>query len=147
MVSPGSIDASSFLSQAERARNQMVWKFTKSHQILKAKETALLSELDHVVASYKGEGIKKQIQQLQASKEFMITTISQNESTQTLQLSIAPLDARMKELQNNLDTIKVRMKSVQLEWDEELDQRLSQIGRITINAEKKFGLTFSRPIG
>ena len=147
MVSPASIDAISFFYQAKRVRNQIVWKFSKSHQILTTKETALLTELDHVVASYNGEEIKKQIQQFRASKEFMIATIRQNESTQTLQLSIAPLNARMNELQNKLDTIKVRMKSVQLEWDEELEQRLSQIGKITINAEKKIGITSPRPIG
>ena len=57
MASLHESESEPFLSQVERVRTEIRDKFSKSHQILNQRETALLSELDQLVASYKGEGV------------------------------------------------------------------------------------------
>ena len=44
-----------FLSQVERVREEMRSKFRRSHQILQQREAALMSELDQLESSYKGD--------------------------------------------------------------------------------------------
>ena len=73
-----------FLSQVERVRTDIRDKFSKSHQILNEREAALLSELDQLVASYKGEGVREQIQELNIIKESMKSKVQRNENQETV---------------------------------------------------------------
>ena len=121
-----------FLSQAERVRTEIRDKFSKSHQILNERETALLSELDQLVASYKGEGVREQIQELNLIKESMKLKVQRNENQETVMKGVAVMDDRIRELELILKSTETIMRRVELEWDGTLEERLSEIGRIRI---------------
>ena len=121
-----------FLSQAERVGTEIRDRFLRSHQLLHEREAALLSELDQLVASYKGEGVRKQIQQISNSKESIISALKGNENYEALELSIAPLNSRIRELEVSLERTETGMRRVELEWDGEMEERLREIGRIRI---------------
>ena len=121
-----------FLSQVERVRTEIRDKFSKSHQMLSERETALLSELDQLVSSYKGDGVMEQIEQLSNSKESIISALKGNENYEALEISIASLNARIRELELSMGTTETRMRRVELEWDGSLNKRLSEIGKIRI---------------
>ena len=128
MASLHESESEPFLSQVDRVRKEIRDKFSKSHQILNEKETALLSELDQLVTSYKGEGVREQIQELNLIKESMKSKVQRNENQEIVVKSAAMMDDRIRELEMNLET----MKRVELEWDETLEERLSEIGRIKV---------------
>ena len=121
-----------FLSQAERVRGEIRARFLSSHQVLHEREAALLSELDQLVASYEWEEVRNQIQQLSISKESIMSVLKENESHEALELSIAPLNSRIRELEASLEAAEARMESLELEWDEELERKLSETGGIRI---------------
>ena len=47
--------------------------------MLNEREAALLSELDQLVACYKGDGVREQIQELNLIKESMKSKVQRNE--------------------------------------------------------------------
>ena len=95
------------------------------------REAALLSE-HQLVASYKGEEVREQIQKISNSKEIIMFALKGNENYEALELSIAPLNSRIRELELILESTETRMRRVELEWDGTLEERLSEIGRIRI---------------
>ena len=132
------IEMSSFLTQAESVREEIKAKFFKSRQILEVKENDLLSELDQLVASYKGVRIKEQIQELNRMKETLESNVEHNENQETVVKSVAVMDTRIRELKMSLETTVTRMRSVELRWDGELEMKLSQIGWIWVEYEDSF---------
>ena len=132
MASLSESESEPFLSQVERVRKEIRDKFSKSHQTLNEREAALLSQLDQLVASYKGEEVREQIQQLSNSKESVMSALKGNENYEALELSIAPLNTRIRELELSLESTETRMSRVELEWDGTLEERLSEIGKIRI---------------
>ena len=88
--------------------------------MLQERETALLSELQQLEDTYKGEGVDRQVDQLRITKEQNIATLTDNENQAFLQQIIAQLDARMRELEASLETARDRMRRVELEWDTNL---------------------------
>ena len=50
-----------FLSQVERVRVELRERVARSHHVLQERETALLSELQQLEDTYRGEGVDKQI--------------------------------------------------------------------------------------
>ena len=129
MASFSDSESEEFLSQVERVRIEIRDKFSKSHQMLHEREAALLSELDQLVANYKVEEVRKQIQKISSSKESIISALKENEDYEALQLSIATLNSRIRELEVSLET---RMRRVELDWDGGLEGRLREIGGIRI---------------
>ena len=121
-----------FLSQVERVRTEIRDKFSKSHQMLNEREAALLSELDQLVASYKGEGVREQIQELNLIKESMKLKVQRNENLDTVVKGVTVMDDRIRELELILESTETRMRRVELEWDGTLGKRLSELGRIRI---------------
>ena len=132
MASSNNSGSESFLSQVEKVREEIRSKFLHSHQILHEREAMLLSEIDQLVASYRREGIEKEIQQLHTSKESIMSALKGNENYKAFELSIAPLNHRIRELELSLETAEGRMRRVELEWDPELEGRLSKVGGIRI---------------
>ena len=57
-----------FLTQIERVRVELRERVARAHQVLQERETALLSELQQLEDTYRGEGVGKQIDQLRISK-------------------------------------------------------------------------------
>ena len=125
----------SFLSQVERVRVELRERVARSHQVLQERETALLSELQQLEDTYRGEGVDKQIYQLRTHKEQTIATLTDNENNEFLEQSVAQLDARMRELEANLETARDRMRRVELEWDGNLEGILSRTGSIRVRGE------------
>ena len=121
-----------FLSQVERVRVELRERVARAHQVLQERETALLSELQQLEDTYRGEGVDKQIDQLRIHKEQTIVTLTDNNNKDFLEQSVTLLDARMRELDTNLETARDRMKRVELEWDGNLEGMLSSTGSIRV---------------
>ena len=146
MASAYGVREESFLSHVERVRSEIHTKFIRAHELLQAREADLLAELQRLVDEYKGEGITLQIKELSISKEGLRDALKGNENKIIFELSTAPIDARINELETKLRTAKDSYKSVSLEWDVELDKRLSVAGEIRLNAVKE-GIRDYKEIG
>ena len=121
-----------FLSQLERARVELREKVARAHQVLRERETALLSELQQLENTYRGEGVDRQVDQLRIIKEQVVATLTNNENKEFLEQNVALLDTQMRELAANLETARDRMRRVELEWDRKLDRILSSTGSIRV---------------
>ena len=132
MASARVVGENSFLSQVERVRVELRERVARAHQVLQERETALLSELQQLEDTYRGEGVDKQIYQLRIHKEQTIVTLTDNTNKEFLEQSVAQLDARMRELEANLETARDKMRRVELEWDANLEGMLSRTGSIRV---------------
>ena len=135
------VEEESFLSHVERVRSEIQTKFLRAHKILQDREADLLAELQRLV-----DGITQQIKQLSVSEDALRDTLTGNENKEFLNQSLAPIDARIKELETKLQRAKDTYKRVSLEWDVELDQKLSVAGDIRLNAVKE-GIRNYKEIG
>ena len=124
-----------FLSQVERVRVELREIVARAHKVLQERETALLSELQQLEDTYRGEGVDKQIDQLRLTNEQTIATLTDNKNKEFLEQSVALLDAHMRELEANLETARDRMRRVELEWDVNLEGMLSRTGSIRVRGE------------
>ena len=122
----------SFLSQLESVRVELRERVARAHQVLQERETALLSELQELEDSYRGEGVVEQIQELSLTKEHAEATLQKTENQKILQQIVTPLDGRMRELEVNLETARDRMRQVELEWNGNLQGILSKTGSIRV---------------
>ena len=126
----------------EEVRKELKANFLRSHQILQKRETALLSELDQLVANYRVEKIEEQMQDLDRMKEALKSTVQCEENQEIVVKSVAPINARIKELAVSLQEIRDKMCGVELDWDRELEEKLSKIGEINvITAQALEGIT------
>ena len=121
-----------FLSQLERARVELREKVARAHQVLQERETALLSELQQLEDTYRGEGVDRQIDQLRITKEQVAATLTDNKNKEFLEQNVALVDTQMRELAANLETARDRMRRVELEWDGNLERILSSTGSIRV---------------
>ena len=136
----------SFLSRVERVRSDIQTKFLRAHRVLQAREADLLAELERLADEYTGEGIMLQIKRLSSSKDALRDSLTENENKEVLYQSLAPINARIAELEIKVQRAKDTYKSVSLEWDVELDKRLSVAGEIRLNAVKE-GIRDYKKIG
>ena len=123
---------SSFLSQLERARAELRERVARAHQVLQERETALLSELQLLEDTYRGEGVDRQVDQLRIINEQTIATLTDNKNKEFLEQHVALLDTQMRELAADLETARDRMRRVELEWDTNLEGILSRTGSIRV---------------
>ena len=100
--------------------------------MLQERETALLSELQQLEDTYRGEGVDKQIDQLRITKEQVVATLTDNKNKEFLEQNVALVDTQMRELAANLETARDRMRRVVLEWDGNLERILSSTGSIRV---------------
>ena len=121
-----------FLSQLARARVELREKVARAHQVLQERETALLSELQQLEDTYRGEGVDRQIDQLRITKEQVAATLTDNKNKEFLEQTVSLLDTQMRELAANLETARDRMRRVELEWDGNLERILSSTGSIRL---------------
>ena len=146
MASAYGVGEESFLFHVERVRSEIHTKFIRAHELLQAREADLLAELQRLVDEYTGEGITLQIKELSNSKEGFRDALRGNENKEFLENQLANIDARIAQLQTKLRTAKDTYKSVSLEWDVELEKKLSVAGEIRLNAVKE-GIRDYRAIG
>ena len=136
----------SFLSRVERVRSDIQTKFLRAHRVLQAREADLLAELQRLADEYTGEGIMLQIKRLSSSKDALRDSLTENENKEILDQSLVPINARIADLEIKLLRAKDTYKSVSLEWDVELEKRLSVAGEIRLNAVKE-GIRDYKKIG
>ena len=137
MASADCVGEESFLSHVERVRSEIQSKFLIAHNILQEREADLLAELQRLVEEYTGKRITQQIKQLSVSKDALRETLTENENKEILDQNIASIDARIKKLETSLQRAKDTFKRVSLEWDVELDKKMSVAGDIRLNALKE----------
>ena len=146
MASADNLREESFFSHVERVRSKIETKFLRAHKILQAREADLLAELQRLVDEYTGDGITQQIKQLSVSKDALKDTLTGNENKEILNQNLASIDGRIEELVTKLQSLKDTYKSVSLEWDVELDKKLSVAGDIRLNTVKE-GIRNYKEIG
>ena len=145
MANPDGV-GDSFLSRVERVRSDIQTKFLRAHRVLQAREADLLAELQRLADEYTGEGIMLLIKRLSSSKDALRDSLVENENKEVLDQSLAPINARIAELEIKLQRAKYTYKSVSLDWDVELEKRLSVAGEIRLNAVKE-GIRDYKKIG
>ena len=121
-----------FLTQLQRVRVEIRERVSRSHRLLQWREAVLLSELQQLEDTYRGEKVIEQIQELSRLKEQALITPQRN-NDQDLYMYIFQKDARMRELKAYPDTATDRMRRVELEWDGSLEIKLSRIGSIRVS--------------
>ena len=146
MASVDSVEDQSFHSRVQRVRDEIQVKFLQAHKILQDREADLLVELKRLIDEYEGDGLLDQIKQLSDSKDTLMTTLKGNENTEILNQSIAPINTRIQEFETKLQTAKEIYKTISLEWDVELEKKLSVAGEIRLNAGKE-GIRDYKEIG
>ena len=143
---PDGIRGCNFLSQVERVRKEIQAKFERAHKLLQDREASLLAELQRLTNEYVGEGITQQINELSISMEALRNTLKGNDNKLILDQSVAPIDARIEELKTKLQTVRDTYRSVSLEWNVELDKKLSVAGEIRLNSVRE-GIRDYKAIG
>ena len=146
MASAYGVGEESFLSHVERVNSEIHTKFIRVHELLQAREADLRAELQKLIDEYIGEGITQRIKQLSISKVALSDALTDNENKEFLENQLANIDARIAELKTKLQTAKITYKSVSLEWDVELEKKLSVAGEIRLNAVKE-GIRDYKAIG
>ena len=142
MASADCVAEESFLSSIERIRSEIHNKFQEAHRMLQDREADLIAELQRLTDEYTGEGIAEHIKQLSISKDALEETLTDKV---IFDESIAPINTRITELEANLQRVTDTYISVSLEWDVDLEKKLSLAGEVRLNAVK--GLREYKEIG
>ena len=133
MAGIGTIGGDDFLSHVTRVRSEIRVKFLKAHKVLQDREADLSDKLQELEEEFIGDVITQKIQHLSITKDGLITALRGNENKDLLEMSTAPIDANIVELEHKLQNAKDTYKSVTLEWDVELEDILSLTGDILLN--------------
>ena len=133
MASIGTIRRDDFLIHVTRVRSEIRDKFLKAHKVLQDRETDLLIKLQELEDEFIGDVIRKQIEELNRSKDAMMNALTGNRNKYFLDQNLANIDAQIDELKQKFQTAKDTYKSVTLEWDVELEDKLSLTGDILLN--------------
>ena len=72
-----------------------------------------------------GDVMAKDIEQLNSSKDALMNALTGNVNKDFLDQNLANIDTRIDELKQKFRTVKDTYKSVNLEWDVELEDKLS----------------------
>ena len=121
-----------FLSHVTRVRSEIRDKFLKAHKVLQDREAYLLDKLQEFEEEFIGDVITKQIEELNLSKDAMMNALTGNRNKYFLDQNLANIDTQTDELKQKFQTAKDTYKSVTLEWDVELEDKLSLTGDILL---------------
>ena len=133
MASIGEIGGTDFLSHVLRVRSEIRDRFSRAHKVLQDRETDLLAMLQELEDEYTGDVITKQIEQLNLSKDVLVSTLTGNANKEVFDKSTAPIEASILELERKLQNAKDTYKSVTLEWNLEMEDTLSVTGDVLLN--------------
>ena len=133
MASIGPVGADDFLIHVTRVRSEIRDKFLKAHKVLQDREADLLIKLQELEDEFIGDVITKQIKKLNMSREALMDVLTENASKEVLKKATAPIDANILELERKSQNAKDTYKSVTLEWDVELKDKLSLTGDVLLN--------------
>ena len=133
MASIAAIGGDDFLLHVMRVRSEIRDKFLKAHKVLQDRETDLLAKLQELEDEFIGDVITQKINRLSITKDELITVLKGNEDKDLLDRNLANIDTRIYELKHKFQTAEATYKSVTLEWDVELEDKLSLTGDILLN--------------
>ena len=137
LSSLSSPDEDSFLTSVKQIRVQICEKFLKARKLLKARESVLLADLQRLEDDYTGEGVMEKIKQMNISKESLISTLKANENREMLELSLGPIETRIKELEAKLQTAKDTYKTLAFDWEDEWDMKVNDLGKLLLNPKER----------
>ena len=141
------VDGGEFTSQLESARADLREKFSRAHRLLQQGEDAIMKQLYQLEESYNEQRLRQteEIQELLASKENLQSTIKGNKNQKTLQAMLAPLEAKIKELQESGKGLQQR---ITLDWyrEEELEELLRGICSIKLSKLNKENYIIRKPV-
>ena len=123
-----------FLTQIERVRVEILERVARAHQVLQERETALLSELQQLEDTYRGEGVARQIHEFCRLSKQAVLSLQRIGMQEVHKQFITQLDARMREPEASAETAGDRMRRVELEWDGNLEGLLSRTGSIRVSS-------------
>ena len=133
MASIATIGGDDFLLHVMRVRSEIRDKFLKAHKVLQDRETDLLDKLQELEDEFIGDVITQKINHLSITKDGLITALKGNGNKDLLEKSTAPINANILELERKLHHMRDTYKIVTLEWDVELEDKLSLTGDILLN--------------
>ena len=133
MASIGATGGDDFLSHVMRVRSEIRDKFLRAHRVLQDREADLLAKLRELEEDFIGDVMSEQIKQLNQSKDALVDTLTGNASKEVLEKSTTLIDASILELERKLQNVKDTYKSITLDWDMELEDKLSITGDILLN--------------
>ena len=133
MANIAAIGGDDFLIHATRVRSEIRDKFLKAHKVLEDREADLLAKLKELEDEFIGDVIIKQIEELNLSKSALINTLKINNNKDVLDQNLTTTDTRIDELKKRFQTAKDTYRSVALEWDVELEDKLSLTGDVLLN--------------
>ena len=132
MATPNLQEPDRFLEHIGRVREEIGRKFFRARQVLGERETELLSELDQLEERYRGDAITEQIEELEKLKEVELAISKVNKNKDLVMQHVAELDDRVRKLREDWEKERSSMRRVELEWDAELEARLSKLGAIRV---------------
>ena len=138
MASVSVLSEDRFRSKVERVREEIRRKFFRAHQVLGERETELLSELDQLEERYRGDAITEQIDELNKLKEIQLATAKINKNKDIVMQHVSELNDNVKKLREDWEKERASMKRVELEWDAELEARLSELGVIRVSSVRDY---------
>ena len=138
MASVSVLSEDRFRSKIERVREEIRRKFFRAHQVQRERETELLSELDQLEERYRGDAITEQIEDLEKLKEVELATSKVNKNKDLVMQHVSELDDRVRKLREDWEKERASMRRVELEWDAELEARLSELGAIRVSSFRDY---------
>ena len=123
------------LNQFDRARREIRDKFARAHYLLQERETVLLAEVQELEDAFR-RGIADEIEQLSLSKGHLENTLKGNNVQEFLQRTIAEIDEKISQLKNPREKAQIK-EDVDFEWNPQLESKMSTLGAIRVNSEKK----------
>ena len=137
MTSIAAIIGNDFLLHVMRVRSEIRDKFLKAHKVLQNREADLLAKLQELEDEFIGDVITNQIEELNLSKDSLMNTLTGNKNKYYLNQNVTNIDTQIYELKHKFQTAKDTYKSVALEWDVELEDKLSLTGDILNGVTRK----------
>ena len=133
MASIAAIGRDDFLLHVMRVRSEIRDKFLKAHKVLQDRETDLLTKLQELEDEFIGDVMTQEINHLSITRDELITVLKGNENKDLLDQNLANINSRIDELKHKFQTAKDTYKSLTLEWDVELEDKLSLTGGMLLN--------------
>ena len=138
MASVSVLNEDTFLPSLERVREEIRGKFFRVHQVLRGRETELLSDLNQLEEQYRGDAITEQIEDLEKLKEAELDAFKVNRNKDLVMQHISELDDRVRKIREDWEKERASLRRVELMWDEELETRLSELGAIRVSSVRDY---------
>ncbi|KAI6658872.1 Serine/threonine-protein kinase PknD [Oopsacas minuta] len=120
-----------FIEQVKDSRSKIRDCFKRSHEALQLRESILLSRIDQIEKDYnnKTQKMNKLVETLNTNKSMNSDTLTDNELKDTLDGVISLINKKITELTAETDS------SITLEWNNQFDADIEQLGSIMLNGQ------------